>query len=195
MYQAGYLTIKRARRGIADLGIPNLEVKQAFAGIIMHKLTHQDGQKLRIKYLLEMDDALVQHDYQTLRQIFNQYLNEFSPEAFLRFNEAAFRDLFKVFLVLMNCNAYSEYPTASGRSDLCFSTEDALYAFEFQLAAGREQVEKKLKEACAQVKSRRYAVRLSGQQVIPIAAVIVNEKASDGKTSALRELAALEPVL
>ena len=194
LYQAGCLTIKDAGGWGLDIGIPNLEVKQAFAGIIMHKLTHRDGDDLKALYWRQFNRALADRDYAALKEIFNQFLNEFSYVGIENFNEAAFRDVIKAFLVLMGGNAYSEYPTAAGRSDLCLSTDRALFVFEFKLTADPAQTSAKLQEAAAQIKSRKYAVRMSGQQVIALAAVIVNEKAKQGAAAPVREMAILEPV-
>ncbi len=193
LYQAGYLTIKDAGGWGFDLGLPNLEVKQAFASIILQKLTHHDGDELKLKYWRKFRQALTMQDYEALRQIFNQYLNEFSPDAFLSFNEAAFRDLIKVFLILMDSSAYSEYPTAVGRSDLCLSAGRTLYVFELKVTDDPHQAGVKYEEACTQIKSRKYAVRLTGQQVITLAAIIVNEKAGRSKNPLVRELAVLKP--
>lgn len=194
MYQAGYLTIKEACCGIVKIGIPNLEVKQAYAGIILHKLTQKPRTALRAVYLLSIRQALAQEDYQQLRQIINRYLNDFTPEAFLSFNEAAFRDVIKAFLVLMDFDAYSEYSTASGRCDLCLSTDDTLFVFEFKVTDDPAKAEVKLKEAADQIKSRKYCLRLAIQKVVPLAAVIVKERAKQGKAAPVRELALLEPV-
>lgn len=94
----------------------------------------------------------------------------------------------------MDFDAYSESSTASGRSDLCLSTDDTLFVFEFKVTDDPAKAEVKLKEAAAQIKSRKYCLRLAIQEVVPIAAVIVKERAKQGKAAPVRELALLEPV-
>lgn len=194
LYQAGYLTIKKVFRSLVEIGIPNLEVKQAFAEIILRSLTAKDGISLLKKYWEAVDQALKQQNYTQLKAIFNQYLNEFSPEAFLNFNEAAFRDVIKSFLILMGYNAYSEYPTATGYSDLCLSLGQTLFVFEFKLTDKREKAQAGFETAAEQLRSYAYGVRLTEQKVVTLAAVIVCEKALKQGATPLRELNLMEPI-
>ncbi|MCL1604345.1 hypothetical protein M3084_10895, partial [Succinatimonas hippei] len=46
LYQAGYFTIKDTGINYLEVGLPNLEVKKAFAEIILNKLTSKTGAQI-----------------------------------------------------------------------------------------------------------------------------------------------------
>ena len=193
LYQAGYFTIKDTDAPDLMVGIPNLEVKQAFAEIVLEKLTDKNGVALRDSYKQAVKTALDNKDYTALKEEFNKILNEFSYESVVSFKEYAFRDVYKVMLQILGYNTYTEYQTALGRSDLCFEDGDRLYICEFKVIGKADSVKEKLEEAKAQIREKRYGLRLSGKEVITLAIVIVNENASD-KQKPMREVAAVKQV-
>ena len=96
-------------------------------------------------------------------------------------------------LQILGYNTYTEYQTALGRSDLCFEDEDRLYICEFKVIGKSDSVKEKLKEAKAQIREKRYGLRLTDKEVITLAIVIINEN-KDDKHEAMREVAAIEEV-
>ncbi|MDM8119301.1 AAA family ATPase [Succinatimonas hippei] len=194
LYQAGYFTIKDTDAPDLMVGIPNLEVKQAFAEIVLEKLTDKNGVALRDSYKQAVKTALDNKDYTALKEEFNKILNEFSYESVVSFKEYAFRDVYKVMLQMLGYNTYTEYQTALGRSDLCFEDGDRLYICEFKVIGKADSVKEKLEEAKAQIREKRYGLRLSDKEVITLAIVIVNAN-KDETYGPVREVAAIEEIL
>ncbi|EFY06166.1 PD-(D/E)XK nuclease domain-containing protein, partial [Succinatimonas hippei] len=193
LYQAGYFTIKKTEPDFLFVGLPNQEVKKAFAELVIEKLTNKDAIAVNDVYKDKISAALNNKDYTALKEEFNKILNEFSYESVVSFKEYAFRDVYKVMLQILGYNTYTEYQTALGRSDLCFEDEDRLYICEFKVIGKADSVKDKLEEAKAQIKEKRYGIRLTDKEVITLAIVIVNENASD-KQKPMREVAAVKQV-
>ena len=97
-------------------------------------------------------------------------------------------------LQILGYNTYTEYQTALGRSDLCFEDEDRLYICEFKVIGKTDNVKEKLEEAKAQIRAKRYGLRLTNKEVITLAIIIVNEN-KDEMHEAMREVAAIEEIL
>ena len=193
LYQAGYFTIKDTDAPDLMVGIPNLEVKEAFADIVLEKLTNKDGTALRESYKQAMRRALNSKDFKALKDEFNKILNEFSYESVISFKEYAFRDVYKVMLQLLGYNTYTEYQTALGRSDLCFEDDRRLYICEFKVIGRADSVQEKLAKAKEQIREKKYGLRITDKEVITLAIVIVNENKDDTHTP-MREVAAIEEV-
>ena len=193
LYQAGYFTIKDQAFNYLKVGLPNLEVKKAFAELIVDKLTNKTASQLSDCYGLKIKAALDAGDFSALKDEFNKILNEFSYESVVSFKEHAFRDVYKVMLQLIGFNTYTEYQTALGRSDLCFENDRRLYICEFKVIGKADNVREKLEEANAQIKEKKYGLRLTNKEVITLAVVIINEN-KDETHQAMREVAAIEEV-
>ena len=176
------------------MGLPNLEVKKAFAEIILNKLTSKTGAQISAFYGKKVKAALKAKDYTALKEEFNKILNEFSYESVVSFKEYAFRDVYKVMLQILGYNTYTEYQTALGRSDLCFEDEDRLYICEFKVIGKTDSVKEKLEEAKAQIREKRYGLRLTNKEVITLAIIIINEN-KDETHGPVREVAAIEEVI
>ena len=193
LYQAGYFTIKDTGINYLEVGLPNLEVKKAFAELIVDNLTNKTASQLSDCYGLKIKAALDAGDFSALKDEFNKILNEFSYESVISFKEYAFRDVYKVMLQLIGFNTYTEYQTALGRSDLCFENDRRLYICEFKVIGKADNVREKLEEAKAQIKEKKYGLRLTNKEVITLAVVIINEN-KDETHQAMREVAAIEEV-
>ena len=120
-------------------------------------------------------------------------LKRVSYESVVSFKEYAFRDVYKVMLQILGYNTYTEYQTALGRSDLCFEDEKRLYICEFKVIGKSDSGKEKLEEAKAQIRKKRYGLRLTNKEVITLAVIIINEN-KDDKHEAMREVAAIEEV-
>ncbi len=194
LYQAGYFTIKSAHRKFLDVGLPNLEVKEAFAELVLEKITNKSVASFSYSYESTIAKSLRERDYATLKIDFNKILNEFSYESIHSFKEYAFRDIYKVILQIIGYNTYTEYQTSMGRSDLCFEDDQHLYICEFKVIGRSDSVKNKLEEAKQQIKEKRYCLRLTDKEVIALAVVIINENKKDGHAP-MREVAAIEEAL
>ena len=193
LYQAGYFTIKDTGINYLEVGLPNFEVKKAFADIILNKLTAKTTAQISAFYGKKVKAALDAKDFTALKDEFNKILNEFSYESVISFKEYAFRDVYKVILQLLGYNTYTEYQTALGRSDLCFEDDDKLYICEFKVISKADNIQEKLAKAKEQIREKRYGLRITDKEVITLAIVIVNENASDTQKP-MREVAAVEQV-
>ena len=193
LYQAGYFTVKKAEARFLFVGLPNLEVKEAFAELVIERITDKDVITVNDLYKDKITAALKSKDYKALKDEFNKILNEFSYESIVSFKESGFRDVYKVMLQILGFNTYTEYQTALGRSDLCFEDDECLYIMELKVIGARDKVEDKLKEAKTQIKEKRYGLRLKDKEVVTLAMVIINEN-QDTSHKSLREVAAIEEV-
>ena len=175
LYQAGYFTIKDTGINYLEVGLPNLEVKKAFAEIILNKLTAKTAAQISACYGKKVRAALDARDFKALKDEFNKILNEFSYESVSAFKEYAFRDVYKVILQLLGYNTYTEYQTALGRSDLCFEDDKRLYVVEFKVVGKADDSKVKLEEAKQQIKNKKYGTRLTAKEVVTLVVVIVNQ--------------------
>ena len=191
LYQAGYFSIKGSSRGILQIGIPNLEVKQAFSEIILKLLTKNSD--VQEKYTNSLYDVLCENDLEKLKELFNCFINELSYETVKNFNEACFRDVLKLAMLCFNVAATTEVMGACGRADICAETKDHLYVFELKVTDSRKDVDKKLNEAKEQIKKNRYARRLTDKTVVPVALVLLNSiRTKDSNEALVCEIVALE---
>lgn len=193
LYQAGYFTIKNTGTNYLEVGLPNLEVKKAFAEIILNKLTSKSAAQISAFYGGRIKTALNDHDFLSLKDEFNKILNEFSYESVSAFKEYAFRDIYKVILQIIGFNTYTEYQTALGRSDLCFEDDKNLYICEFKVIKKIDKVQSKIDEAKSQIREKKYSLRISDKKVTALVVIIINENKSKTNT-AFREVAAVEAV-
>ena len=168
LYQAGYFTIKKGNGRGLRLGIPNLEVKEAFAEIIIQKLTqYSDIDGFTSVYKDTFLGALKNKDLDKLKQVFNLIINIYSYRSLLRFDEYLFRDAFLFASLLLNIviepknpqkdpfgaevEVQREVENSYGRIDLYLKYENYIYAFEFKVATSKSEAEvyRKFNEAVA----------------------------------------------
>ena len=193
LYQAGYFSIKGVSRGIFKIGIPNLEVKQAYSDILLRLLTRNDD--VQEKYTNSLYDVLCENDPDKLKEIFNCFINELSYETVKNFNEACFRDVLKLCMLTFNISASTEVMGACGRADITAEAGDYLYVFELKVTDKASEVEKKLQDAKEQIINNRYARRLTDKTVTAVALVLLNNTRTNDKTDAhICEIVALEKV-
>ena len=202
LYQAGYFTIKKGNGRVLQLGIPNLEVREAFAKIIIQKLTqYSDIDGFKSAYEDTFLGALKNKDLDKLKQVFNLIINIYSYRSLLRFDEYLFRDVFLFASLLLNIviephkpqkdpfgaeiEVQREVENSYGRIDLYLKCEKYIYAFEFKVATSESEAEinRKFNEALAQIHDNHYGEMLEGlienREVIALACVIVNQKRAD----------------
>ena len=199
LYQAGYFTLKRVDDLDYYIGIPNVEVENAFIKIVIENLINKSTQQFRLQHKQEARDALNHKDLKGFKDLLNVILNEFSYESLPSFKEVHFRDVFKVMLCCMGFVAYTEYQTAQGRSDLNVITDKYLYVIEFKVISDNDPalIAKALNIAKEQIKDRKYNLRLDSfnkREVVPLACVIVNQSKDATHDKPYRELVELVEV-
>ena len=216
LYQAGYFTIKRGNGKVLQLGIPNLEVREDFAKIIIQKLTqYSDIDGFTSAYKNTFLGALKNKDLDKLKQVFNLIINIYSYRSLLRFDEYLFRDAFLFASLLLNIviephkpqkdpfgaevEVQRETQNSYSRIDLYLKCEKYIYAFEFKVANSESdtEVNRKFNEAVAQIQDNHYGELLEGlienRKVIALACVIVNQKRAD-EVKPLHKVVKLEEV-
>ena len=193
LYQAGYFCIKGVNRKIFQIGIPNLEVKQAYSEILLRLLTNNND--VQEKFSTSLYDVLCENNLNKLKDIFNCFIKELSYETVKNFNEACFRDVLKLAMLTFNVTASTEVIGAFGRADIIAEAGDYLYVFELKVTDNSKDIDTKLTEAKEQIIKNKYARRLTDKTVVPVALVLENNSKSKEKTDApVCEIVALEKV-
>ena len=193
LYQAGYFCIKGVNRKIFQIGIPNLEVKQAYSEIMLRLLTNNND--VQEKFTTSLYDVLCENNLDKLKDIFNCFINELSYETVKKFNEACFRDVLKLAMLTFNVSASTEVMGACGRADITAEAGDYLYVFELKVTDNSKDIATKLTEAKEQIIKNKYTRRLTDKTVIPVALVLENNSKSREKTDTpVCEIVALEKV-
>ena len=193
LYQAGYFCIKGVNRKIFQIGIPNLEVKQAYSEIMLRLLTNNND--VQEKFTTSLYDILCENNLDKLKNIFNSFINELSYETVKNFNEACFRDVLKLAMLTFNVTAATEVMGACGRADITAEAGDYLYVFELKVTDNSKDIATKLSEAKEQIIKNKYARRLTDKTVVPVALVLENNSKSREKTDTpVCEIVALEMV-
>ena len=193
LYQAGYFCIKSVIYGIFKVGIPNLEVKQAYSEILLRLLTNNND--VQEKFTTSLYDILCENDLDKLKDIFNCFINELSYETVKNFNEACFRDVLKLAMLTFNVTASTEVMGACGKADITAEAGDYLYVFELKVTDSSKDIETKLNEAKEQIIKNKYARRLTDKTVVPVALVLENNSKSREKgDNPVCEIVALEKV-
>ena len=200
LYQAGYFTLKEVDGSDFYIGLPNLEVEEAFDSIVLERLLNKSTEGLKQEHKQNAKDALKNKDLRGFKALLNAILNEFSYESVPSFKEVHFRDVYKVTLRCLDFITYSEYQTSQGRSDLCVVTDKYLYVIEFKVIGENQSklIEHTLEDVKAQVLERKYNLRLdpllSERQVVALACVIVNQSKDASHDKPYRGVVALEEV-
>ena len=193
LYQAGYFCIKGVNRKIFQIGIPNLEVKQAYSEILLRLLTNNND--VQEKFSTSLYDVLCENNLNKLKDIFNCFIKELSYETVKNFNEACFRDVLKLAMLTFNVTASTEVIGAFGRADITTEAGDYLYVFELKVTDNSKDIDTKLTEAKEQIIKNKYARRLTDKTVVPVALVLENNSKSKEMTDApVCEIVALEKV-
>ena len=193
LYQAGYFCIKGISRKLLKIGIPNLEVKQAYSEIMLRLLTNNND--VQEKFTTSLYDVLCENNLDKLKDIFNCFINELSYETVKKFNEACFRDVLKLAMLTFNVSASTEVMGSCGRADITAEAGDYLYVFELKVTDNSKDIATKLTEAKEQIIKNKYTRRLTDKTVIPVALVLENNSKSREKTDTpVCEIVALEMV-
>ena len=127
------------------IGLPNPEVKKAFADRLLELLT------TKIRYTISFCEALSSGDVNNIKEVFNTFFNELSKELVTVFNEACFKDVLKIAMLTFNVSASTEVMGACGRADITAEAGDYLYVFELKVTDNSKDIDTKLTEAKEQI--------------------------------------------
>ena len=200
LYQAGYFTIKEVNNIGTLIGLPNLEVGEAFRKIVLEKLLNKNLEVFSFEYAQEAQEAFDHKDLNKIQDLLNTILNECSYETVPTFKEKHFRDLFKVTIKCLGFKTHTETLLSEGRADLDIEALKYVYVLELKVVNENDpkKIEEKLLEAKAQIKDLKYDKRLdkwlNGREVVGLACIIVNQSKDEKHDTPFREVVKLEEV-
>ena len=200
LYQAGYFTLKRIEGSSFYIGLPNLEVQEAFERLVLEKLINKSRVELKKKYSSRASDALNGKNLAEFKDLLNALLNECSYETVPSFKEAHFRDLYRVSFLCLDFKTVTERQNSAGRSDLDIECDSYLYVLELKVVDenSEDKIEKALQDAKRQINNKKYTVRASAwlkpKETVGLACVIVNQNKDDKHDTPFREVVRLEEV-
>ena len=200
LYQAGYFTLKRIEGSSFYIGLPNLEVQEAFERLVLEKLINKSRVELKKKYSSRASDALNGKNLAEFKDLLNALLNECSYETVPTFKEAHFRDLYRVSFLCLDFKTVTERQNSEGRSDLDIECDSYLYVLELKVVDenNKDKIEKALQDAKQQINKKKYTVRagawLKSKETVGLACVIVNQNKDDKHDTPFREVVRLEEV-
>ena len=176
------------------IGLPNPEVKKAFADRLLELLTTKK-KDAKIRYTISFCEALSSGDVNNIKEDFNTFFNELSKELVTVFNEACFKDVLMIAMLTFNVSASTEVMGACGRADITAKAGDYLYVFELKVTDNSKDIATKLSEAKEQIIKNKYTRRLTDKTVVPVALVLENNSKRREKTDIpVCEIVALEKV-
>jgi hypothetical protein len=150
LYQAGYLTIKEVRNGLAVLCYPNKEVKESFSKVL---LVHLSGNTFTARALVDdLGQALRDERFEEVTPILNEILAEIPYTLFTKADERLFHVIFYLTLNILGYHVEAELLTHRGRLDMMVRYPDKIFIFEFKAGASAEK-------AIAQIKEKGYHER------------------------------------
>ena len=200
LYQAGYFTLKRVKGSSLYIGLPNLEVQEAFERLVLEKLISKSRVELKKKYSSRASNALDSKNLAEFKDLLNALLNECSYETVPTFKEAHFRDLYRVSFLCLDFKTVTERQNSEGRSDLDIECDSYLYVLELKVVDenNKDKIEKALQDAKQQINKKKYTVRagawLKSKETVGLACVIVNQNKDDKHDTPFREVVRLVEV-
>ena len=200
LYQAGYFTIEEVNNIGTLIGLPNLEVEEAFRKIILEKLLNKNLEVFGYEFAEKAQAAFDHKDLEKIQDLLNSILNECSYETVPTFKEKHFRDLYKVTIKCMGFKTHTETLLSEGRADLDIEASKFVYVMELKVVNENDpqKIEERLLEAKAQIKDLKYDKRLdkwlNGREVVGLACVIVNQNKDEKHDTPFREVVKLEEV-
>lgn len=152
LYQAGYLTVKRAVNAKSLLiGYPNQEVADSVAMLYADEIVCKEKRSWegfgRVQSILSCGKV------GEVVALFNQAVNTLDYQRFPIRDEASCRSHMQVLLIGASLLPNSEVYSALGRSDLEVRTGDRYGVFEFKYAKTGAEAEKLLAEGVAQARA------------------------------------------
>ncbi len=170
LYQAGYFTIReKVSTNSFDVGLPNLEVKKAYGNVLIQLLSDKKQITIDQQALVE---CFKNCDIPKLQNVCSKMVNEMAYDAIRVFNEASYREMFRMALNYCGLETATEVMSAFGRADLMVYAGKYLYVIEMKLVHREVDIAKKLEEAKEQIITRQYDVRLTTKKVVALALVI-----------------------
>ncbi len=195
LYNAGYLTVKKAYRGgypTVCVGVPNTEFKEAFALNISTLLTKTANYDTYTNtYAEPLDTALCNKDFPALKEILNNIINEFSCKSNLPLNAENFCALLAIGVNILDRDGIVGERFTRVSSDMYIRTKDCLYIIEIYVAPDHSMADEAFEAAKTRLINSKYTLSAVPKQVVTAVMVIVNEKQD---SAYLREIVRFEEI-
>ena len=153
-YEAGFLTIKKVIDNMAELEMPNGEVKNAMAQIYEILITKSG--ECPFETNRKIMSALRKPDFKELVTHLNALYSEIAYDHNPLTMESHVRMVMQMFLIGRGYFPVAEKMGIEGRSDLDFAVDGMHWVLEFKFARAGDDKDKMLKDAIRQVKERKY---------------------------------------
>jgi hypothetical protein len=157
MFQAGYLTVKSLQDdGCMILGIPNGEVRQAFAQLTLGLLTGVAADSFKSILAGDIRKAILSGDDAEIRHCLIKIIN-FSTFENIKPNEGFYNALFTGAFVVSGLDAWPEKSTVDGKLDIVVKLpSDAVRVFELKYSKTLDGVGDCVSKAKEQLNDRNY---------------------------------------
>ena len=152
LFQAGYLTIKKAfQEDIYELGFPNQEVRNAFSSYLLAEYMASDWAKMDTTISHKLRMCLEREQITAAFQVFIPVIQSTGYDI-TKHTEGYFHTIMHVLMYSTNVCVFSELQSLQGRLDTVAITSKTVYIFEFKINSTAEI-------ALQQIKSQGYDQR------------------------------------
>ena len=152
LFQAGYLTIKKAfQEDIYELGFPNQEVRNAFSSYLLAEYMASDWAKMDTTIAHKLRMCLEKEEISGAFQVFIPVIQSTGYDI-TKHTEGYFHTIMHVLMYSTNVCVFSELQSLQGRLDTVAITSKTIYIFEFKINSTAEI-------ALQQIKSQGYDQR------------------------------------
>ncbi|MDR3155322.1 MAG: ATP-binding protein [Deltaproteobacteria bacterium] len=157
MFQAGYLTVKSfLDDGSLILGIPNGEVRQAFAHLTLGLLTGEEADAFKSRLSADIRKAVLSGDDDEIRDCLVKIIN-FSTYENIKPGEGFYNALFTGAFVVSGLDAWPERSTVDGKLDIFVRLpSDIVRIFELKYSKTADGVDACVTKAREQLNDRNY---------------------------------------
>ncbi len=168
LFQTGYLTIKKIRRGLRrkreyHLSYPNFEVKVSLNDWILDFFSRSGATKEENQGRLE--ELIERNDLEGMKELFHRFFASI-PYDWYRRNQMAgyegyYASVFYAYFTSAGFDVRAEDTTSHGKIDMTVQYRDRIYIFEFKVVRD----EKERGSALTQIKERRYWEKYSAREI------------------------------
>ena len=138
LFQAGYLTIKKAElRGISTLytlGFPNQEVRESFASYLLAEYIDKGWEETEYTIAFKLKNHLEDEELKEAFQVFAPVIASTGYDI-TKHTEGYFHTIMHVLMYSTGLATFSELQSAEGRMDTICTASNAIYIFEFKIDA------------------------------------------------------------
>lgn len=172
--QAGYLTIKGVKEGVAFLDYPNEEVRKSMALLYVRQIL---GERLPAQVGAgKIKEELFSGNAEAVFQQLNHFFASIDYQNYPVENESILRAIVFSYIAGTGLEVKNEVHNFKGRSDLEVKAGDLHWILELKVVRPKENSDKKLEEAVDQITNREYGAQSLSEKLKRMALVFSVEK-------------------